>query len=399
MRILLVSDLFPPVSGGLENHVDGLATEFASGGDDVAVATLTLDPQPTHDWIRAYPIRSLAHHLPRDRVDRPFHPPVPEPASRAQLRRVVRDFRPDIIHGHSWLTVALGRVDVPVVHTAHDYGLVCQLRTLLRPDGSQCSGPRATKCVTCGAHTYGPVTSSVMAPATVLGRRVFPADRILAVSGAVRRALQRHTSIPIDVVPNFVTARTEPEPLPSEVPEGPFALYAGDDGDHKGVPDLLEVWRAHHPGLPLVLATPNSRSRDLPVDVVPVSLSRGQMVSAWTRAAFGVVPSRWGDPCPTVVLEAMQAGRPVVASNTGGIPDLVRNREEGLLVPPRDPVELGRAIAMLAKDDELRTAMGTRARTRADDFSASTVSRRIRATYELMIAEGRADADRAHTRR
>ena len=392
MRILLITDFFPPVFGGLEFHVDGLAAELARRGHEVCVATLTDNPVASSDAVRIHSLPSLARALPHERADRPFHPPLPEPVARRALGAVVRDFRPDVIHGHSWLSVSLPRgLTAPVVFTAHDYALICQLRTLLHPDGSCCTGPALAKCIACGTPAYGRAKSQLLTRGTVAGRRRFPAARILAVSGAVRDALEPHVDVPVEIVPNFVA----PEPdgwqdaaLPASIPPGPFAMYAGDGGAHKGVPDLLDAWRPDggQPACPLVIATPRPLDRPIPPGVVAVSLTRAQVAAAWRRASVALVPSRWADPCPTVVLEALRAGTPVIGTRVGGIPEMVRDDMEGLLVEPRDPAALRSAVARLVGDDGLRDRLAGAARERAVSFGVGPVTDRIEGSYARALA-------------
>jgi glycosyltransferase involved in cell wall biosynthesis len=72
------------------------------------------------------------------------------------------------------------------------------------------------------------------------------------------------------------------------------------------------------------------------------------------------------DGLPTVVLEAMAAGRPIVASEVAGIPLVVRDGETGLLVPERDPVALAGAICRLLAHPDLGHSFGNTARARVE---------------------------------
>ncbi|MFL5894253.1 MAG: glycosyltransferase family 4 protein [Thermoleophilaceae bacterium] len=88
-----------------------------------------------------------------------------------------------------------------------------------------------------------------------------------------------------------------------------------------------------------------------------------------------VVPSIRPDPFPNSALEALAAGRPVVAAASGGLPEMIRDGETGLLVVPGDPAALARALRRLADDDELRTRMGAAAA--ADAAARFTVERML----------------------
>ncbi|MBI3743258.1 MAG: glycosyltransferase family 4 protein, partial [Chloroflexi bacterium] len=89
-----------------------------------------------------------------------------------------------------------------------------------------------------------------------------------------------------------------------------------------------------------------------------------------------------------VLLEAMAAGKPVIASNIPGYATLVRDGDQGLLVPPKDDAALASAIVRLANNPELRQAMGARGREFSKGFSWDKVAQRVM-DYYLRLMEGR----------
>lgn len=92
------------------------------------------------------------------------------------------------------------------------------------------------------------------------------------------------------------------------------------------------------------------------------------MPALYQSADVVVVPSVWSEAFSMVALEAQVSGKPVLASKTGGIPELVTH-EVGILVPPEDPVELAYAMRMMASDPDLRQRLGGRARVAAQHYS------------------------------
>ncbi|WP_407691110.1 glycosyltransferase [Rubrobacter marinus] len=94
---------------------------------------------------------------------------------------------------------------------------------------------------------------------------------------------------------------------------------------------------------------------------------------------------------PLVVLEAMAAGVPVVASSVGGIPDQIRPGSEGILVPPGDPRALGDGLLEVLRDPELARRMGEAGRLRAStEFGHEKMVRRVEAIYRDALRDVKA---------
>jgi glycosyltransferase involved in cell wall biosynthesis len=102
------------------------------------------------------------------------------------------------------------------------------------------------------------------------------------------------------------------------------------------------------------------------------ALSRSRMPDFWNSVDIAVVPSLY-EPFGLVALEALACGVPVVATAVGGLPEIVVDGENGILVPPGDPAALAKALLALLTDERLRLAEG--ARRRAEDFSLDRRSR------------------------
>ena len=122
------------------------------------------------------------------------------------------------------------------------------------------------------------------------------------------------------------------------------------------------------------------------------ALPHDQVLSLFRSARTVVVPSVWSDPCPTVVLEAMAAGRPVVAAASGGILDMVVDGVTGVLVPPGDAAALAGAINSVLSDPDRGRAFGAAGRDRAREFTVSSVVERIERMYDGAIARTKAEA-------
>jgi glycosyltransferase involved in cell wall biosynthesis len=104
---------------------------------------------------------------------------------------------------------------------------------------------------------------------------------------------------------------------------------------------------------------------------------------------FVVAPSACYENFPYSVLESFALGKPVVASNIGGIPEMVRDGETGFLVEPGDPARMAERMADLAGDRELVEKLGRNARSRVEnEFSADIHYDKLMALYERVISRG-----------
>jgi glycosyltransferase involved in cell wall biosynthesis len=216
-------------------------------------------------------------------------------------------------------------------------------------------------------------------------------DMFVPVSAAVERDNQLlEQRLPSTVIPNFVpdnVAQLRDDDAPSlrSVPAGPFWLFVGALSRNKGIDVLLAAYERLSSPLPLVLigmAWADTPSRFPPNTYVLDGIPHREVMAAWHRAAIGVVPSVFPDPCPTVAAEAMASGVPLVASNVGGLPDLVAHGETGLLVDPGNAEQLAFAIRTLDSDPAMADRMGEAAKLRVRSFMATSVTDAIEEIYE-----------------
>jgi glycosyltransferase involved in cell wall biosynthesis len=195
--------------------------------------------------------------------------------------------------------------------------------------------------------------------------------------------------LPNEVVPNFVpddvAERRDGGPSLANIPPGPFWLYVGALSRNKGVHVLLDAYERLQSPPPLVLIGmpwSDTPTRFPPNTYVLKGLPHPAVMAAWGRAELGIVPSVFPDPCPTVAVEAMAAGVPLIASRVGGLPDLVAHGETGLLVEPSDSTALAGALATLHGDPALAQRMREAAHIKARSFMASTVVARLETIYQ-----------------
>jgi glycosyltransferase involved in cell wall biosynthesis len=113
-------------------------------------------------------------------------------------------------------------------------------------------------------------------------------------------------------------------------------------------------------------------------------------MAALRRSLFVVAPSVWPEPFGLMALEAAATGTPVIASDIGGLSDIVVDEETGLLVEPGNRSALRAAMERLITDAELRSALAANASRHAESFSADAIVPRFEEAYELARESRRA---------
>jgi glycosyltransferase involved in cell wall biosynthesis len=113
-------------------------------------------------------------------------------------------------------------------------------------------------------------------------------------------------------------------------------------------------------------------------------LTRPALLAAWERCTIAVVPSLTPEAFGLVALEAMTAGRPLIAARSGGLPGVVG--DAGVLVPVGDVGALRTALAELLADPARRAALGAAAAERALDFTAGRVIPQVEGAYTRALA-------------
>ncbi|MGA2520240.1 MAG: glycosyltransferase family 4 protein [Acidimicrobiales bacterium] len=404
MRILMLTQFYPPVLGGQERHVRDLAAALAARGHDVSVATVATDGHAhsaPDGAVTVHYLRTTAQRAPglHSETERPHVMPVPDPELRAGLGRLLGATRYDVAHAHDWTVNSLigpaRRTRTPVLLTQHDYSHVCATKRLMRA-GAVCPGPAPARCIRCAAAHYGPLVGPGVAVANFAGRlaRRRAVDAFIPVSPSVAertglRIGDRGGAV-VEVIANFVPDHilVDPDTLHGAGRDGPI-LFVGDVTADKGADVLLTAYRQLTGPPPLVLAgrvLPDT-PRQLPPGAELLGPTDPAVVLGLMRGArLVVVPSIVLDCCPTVVLEAMAAGRPVVGSSSGGIPSLVEDGVSGRVVPPGDPGALAVAMAAVLADPAAADTMGRNGLERVRAYTASAVSAHVESLYRRVLS-------------
>lgn len=396
MRVLILSWEFPPlVVGGLGRHVGALSRSLVAAGHEVRVVT------------RGDSAAAMTSVVDGVRVTRAAVDPIDvsfttesllswsfghEHALLRAALPLVREWQPDVVHAHDWLTAQSGitlaaTTGAPLVVTMH-----------------------ATERGRHRGWLSSPLNRAIH---SVERWQVRSADEVIVCS----RAMQAEVGDGLDtdqdrivVVPNGVDVdawrapRRRAAEMRTGLGAGPLVMLAARLVHEKGGQDLIAAMpavRRRHPGARLIIAGSGPHEDELRADArrrrVPVTwvgfVPDDELAVLLAAADVAVVPSLY-EPFGLIALEAQAAGTAVVASDVGGLADLVVDGCTGLLVPPGQPRALAAALDQLLADPALRASLARRARRRVRrEFTWAAVAESTAAVYAAAVDRHAAPAD------
>ena len=400
MKVLLISDYYPPPSGGISLHVKSLARKLSDTGHEVVVCTTRQQDLPRYEeenGVRIHRLGAFFQRIPRLYRDprRKWHPPAQDRLISRRLSGIIEGESPDVIHVHGWILYSLPPLKkggkIPVVHTLHDYRLFCPRMVLLKGNAICSSGP-GKGCLFCMRQSLGLLRALPACYGVRAYRdRLKCVDRFVAVSSFVKEAHVRHLGIDaarIVVIPNFHDPGTSTGARSCWDFPGKFILFVGWLMPHKGTDVLIKAYRKLDTETKLLVIAkehPAYHYQGAGSIVIVKNAPHDVVMQAMSTCLFAVVPSINPDPCPTVALEAMSRRKAVIASEIGGLKDMVVHRRTGILVPPNDPDRLAEAMAMLLQRPGLASEMGEKGYERfAKDYSPDAVVPKIVDVYESL---------------
>lgn len=334
--------------------------------------------------------------------------PIWAPKAQHDLDRLLTEHRPDVLHLHNpypllspWVVRTAHKRGVPVVQTVHNYRQVCSSGLYFR-DGVICQDCRGralgVPAIVHRCYRNSRAQSALMATTLAVHRPTWKSvDRYIALTTAVADHLREY-GIPeerIVVKPNAVPDPGTPAPV------GNGFLFMGRLSPEKGLDLLLAAWRRHPVGAlgPLRIAG-DGELRPLAEAAAaerPDVLYLGQLDRSGVRAALAdssvvLATSTWHDVLPTVIIEALASGRPVLGTALGGIPYLVG--ADG----PREPAGTGPAEVATAAPGDGHVALPVGVQRGEAGWVVAPEADALAAALPLAAAEATALAPAARSR-
>lgn len=366
MRIV---QLYTQARGGPVDHAFDVATELARQGHESHV----VGPHtPRHAALAAAGVRTHLAQMPRKC----------DVLGAGRLGRTLRALRPDVVHCQDRRAGLVGRLwgqttNLATVYTLH--GVPDPLAHLVPGNAAVAALTRRDRVGNLtGERLLGGVRRSLtVTPCEALTTYArthigLPTDRVHTVHNGVGRSW---------LAPATSSTSTGTDPNPT-------AVWVGVMQPVKRLPALVRAV-AEVPDLQLVLVGDGPERARVEETVRAAGVTdRVRLVGfqpdprPWLDAADLIVLPSAAEACPMALLQGMARGLPVVASHAGGIPELVRDGREGLLVPTGAHAALRDALTRMAGDPALRTRMGARARTRVEEsFAVEHCVRRLVDVY------------------
>jgi phosphatidylinositol alpha-mannosyltransferase len=346
--------------GGVNSHIRAQARALRNRGHDVLIVGASSGPLGEGEWSLGGCVSIVVGG-----TETGFGL---DPRARWRVRELFRSQRFDVLHMHEPLMplapwFVLRQSPAPVIATFHTH----------REQG----------------HQWYPRYRWILAP---LMRRV----RVrLAVSEAARRTVARHFPGCYDIVPNGIDVDRfqRPAERPPEMRDsGPYVLFVGRLEPRKGVDCLVRamaIVQQRIPAARLVIVGdgPDRRAieavaRDAGVRIAFIGRVQDEELPSYYGAADVVcAPALGGESFGIVLLEAMAARRPIVATRIEGYVELLAGAGSSLLVDPGEPGPLADAIVTLLGDPDLCRSLGARGSAFARNYDWGAIAHRLEAIY------------------
>ena len=416
LKVLLVTDSFPPKCGGSGWSTYELARGLRELGHIVLVVKVSAaargsESETVFDGFRVLEYRTFAPPLPGVRNYLKNERLYRRLAKR--LERLIAQERVDVIHGQHVMSCppsveAAKRTGIPSVCTVRDYWPVCYRSDLIHtPTGlALCPGCARTAGLQTGRPRIGVTGLALTFAKRYLRGNLRRKQRALAEAGAViavssKIAADLKSCAPdlerarIEIIPNPVNTAAVRERAAGAAPlAGPYALYVGKLAPNKGTSFLVDVVKGADLDWPLIIVGDGPDRVEL--EKAAAHSGRDVRFTGWlepaetaswiAHAGMLIFPSSGPESLSRVLIEASALGVAIAAMETGGTADIVEDEATGLL--SQTPEELTGDVKRLRSDAQLRSRLGEAAARRArEKFEASAVVARVEALYHQLLAK------------
>lgn len=322
--------------------------------------------------------------------------------SYRQMTKKLKEFQPDVVHVHNTIPLispsvyaACSDAGIPVVHTLHNYKLICPGAYLYRQGKicEDCVGKTvAYPSVVNGCYRGSSAQTAVTAAGLTFNhlRKTYQNNIDIYIT---LTQFARHKFIEagiaaekIAVKPNFVSSKIQVGEH-----QGGYALYVGKLVQYKGIETLLKAWHSLNEKIPLKIVGKGPLEillkSNLPQGVEYLgSAPRDKVIHLMQNASVLIFPSEWYEPFGMVAAEAFATGLPVIGSRIGGIPEIVKEGYSGWNFNPEDAQDLAHTVKLAFSNTAELQRRGVMARQQYEDcYSPDKNYQMLMNIYETAI--------------
>ena len=386
MKILIVNKFLYP-NGGSETYIFKLGEELKKRGHEVEYFGMEHEGMIVGNRAGIYTSNMDFHTGRLQKLFYPFKIIYSKEAYKKMLK-LMDTLRPDVVHLNNFnfqLTPSIiyairdwemaNRQRVKIVYTAHDYQWVCPNHMMQQRPGSApcfaCKGGKFMACAKNGCIHGSKVKSLLGAIESIyhLKRKTYDmVDLIICPSEFLKRMIETYPLWKDRDHPQIVVMHNFTEKAKSNAAEktddesedhtlydkDDYVLYFGRYSYEKGVKTLLEVCKSH-PEIAFRFAGSGELKDEVQKcqNVTDLGFLQGdELIKTISRAKLTIFPSEWYENCPFAVMESQMYGTPVLASDIGGVPELLQDGIRGELFRPGDADDLGRHLEGILSDSE-----------------------------------------------
>lgn len=407
MKILLVNKYLYP-KGGAETYMLELARHLEAVGHEVAFFGMHDDNNIVGPDREALVWNMDFHASGPAKLLYPFKIIYSFEAKR-KLRRMLRDFRPDVMHVNNYnyqLTPSILDApelrDVAVIQTVHDPQMVCPYHRLYNERTyeicEKCTGRRYTACLRerCFGGSFIRSLLGMMEGTLYKWRHtyekkidcyIFPSRFLHDKTREMGLVLPR-----CEVLHNFTDIGFDP----SGIEKKDQVIYFGRLSREKGFLTILKAADLL-PGVKFVVAGGGPLEGELAKhpNIEYVGFKRGEELFRLVgESLVSLYPAEWYENCPLSIIESMMAGTPVIGANAGGIPELIREGEDGAYCEAGSAESIRDQILWFYENRDEARAFAQNAIRNAARFNIAAYMKRLEEIYEEQVAlkKGRAAA-------
>ena len=225
------------------------------------------------------------------------------------------------------------------------------------------------------------------------------ADAVIALTEDMKKEIKKSYDIDISVIPNGINLKNfeniSKEKIRSK--DGKIILFVGTLRPVKGVRYLIEamkIIRQRNPNTRLMLVGDGEDREkleglvgefDLKKCVSFVGRVQNEKVPVYMAASDVFVLPSLSEGFPVVSLEAMASGLPIIATNVGGLPEVVQNGENGFLIEPRNSEEIAEKILLILRDNRLRERISRNNKEKSKEYGWETIVKRLEEVYQRLF--------------